>query len=80
MKQLRKNWFRTWLSANNPFQQEHIIDFHSATDLGTPETSLKMKRNFVETVSITSIKKEAELSMVYHDILKGKTFTKSPLF
>ena len=80
MKQLRMDWFATWLQANEVFQQQRIIDFHSATDLGTPETSLKMKRNFVETVSITSIKKEAELSMVYHDILKGKIFTKSPLF
>ena len=80
MKQLRKNWFRTWLSANNPFQQEHIIDFHSTSDKGTPEVSLKMKRNFVETVSITSVKKEDDISMVYHDFLNGKTYAETLSF
>ncbi len=58
MKQFRKKWFQDWLVKNKNFSQKNILEFHNNDQLGTPETSPKMKRNFVETVSITSIKKQ----------------------
>ena len=70
MKALRKVWFTDFLKENKVFCQEKITKFHQNEKLGTPETSLKMKRNFVETVSVTSVKKEKEVvSMLYLDLL-----------
>jgi uncharacterized protein with NRDE domain len=59
MKVLRKEWFSDWLAENDAFQQEKIVDFHQNENLGNTEISLKMKRAFVETVSITSVKKNS---------------------
>ncbi|WP_397447346.1 NRDE family protein [Polaribacter sp. R77954] len=74
IKQLRKKWFDEWLLKNNTFSQKCILDFHKNEELGTPEISPKMKRNSVETLSITSIKKENELvEFVYIDFLKNET-------
>ena len=61
-------------------QQQEIINFQTSTNKGTPETSLKMKRNFVETVSITSVKKEEDICLIYNDLLKGKTSKKTIVF
>lgn len=69
MKELRLQWFADWLSKNDEFTQESILEFHKNDSLGTKETSPKMKRSFVETVSITSIKKNGELSLKYIDFL-----------
>ncbi|WP_417800339.1 NRDE family protein [Tenacibaculum sp.] len=69
MKQLRKEWFADWLSNNKEFHQSGIVNFHLDETRGTKETSLKMKRHNVETVSVTSvIKNEKELSMSYCDL------------
>ena len=57
-KALRKMWFTKWIDNSNAFSQEEILKFHHNSDLGTKENSPKMKRLYVETVSITSIKKE----------------------
>jgi len=80
MKASRRAWFADWLSENKTFQQQEIINFQTSTDKGTPETSLKMKRNFVETVSITSVKKEEDICLIYNDLLKGKTSKKTIVF
>lgn len=70
MKQLRKDWFANWLQENKNYTQENILAFHKNEDLGTKETAPKMKRNFVETVSVTSIQKnESEVDFTYFDIL-----------
>ena len=51
--------------------KENIMDFHQNEKLGTPDISLKMKRSFVETVSITSFKKEdCKVGMLYFDFIK----------
>ncbi|MEE4000223.1 NRDE family protein [Tenacibaculum sp. FZY0031] len=69
MKQLRKEWFADWLSNNKEFHQSGIVNFHLDETRGTKETSLKMKRHNVETVSVTSvIKNEKELRMSYCDL------------
>ena len=80
MSASRRAWFAAWLSENNTFQQQEILNFQTATDKGTPETSLKMKRNFVETVSVTSVKKEEDIQLIYNDLLKGETTRKTIVF
>jgi uncharacterized protein with NRDE domain len=80
MKASRRAWFADWLSENKTFQQQEIINFQTSTNKGTPETSLKMKRNFVETVSVTSVKKEEDICLIYNDLLKGKTSKKTIVF
>lgn len=71
MKQLRKNWFSHWLLENDKFSKENILKFHKNEHLGNPEISPKMKRAFVETVSISSVeKKEGSISFDYFDVLK----------
>ncbi len=70
MKQNRKTWFTNWLKGNTEFHQQKVIEFHKNEILGTIGTSMKMKRSFVETVSITSVKKEnLEISLTYLDFL-----------
>ncbi|KGL58816.1 NRDE family protein [Polaribacter sp. Hel1_85] len=70
MKQLRKKWFADFLKENTRFRQESIIGFHQNEKLGTAETSPKMKREFVETVSVTSVQKEnSTVNMLYLDLL-----------
>jgi uncharacterized protein with NRDE domain len=69
MKRERQEWFQEWLEVQNEFQQQAILDFHQSTDKGTQGTTLKMKRPFVETVSVTSVIKNAQThSLKYIDI------------
>ena len=75
MKSDRKEWFQEWLKDHSEFIQEDILEFHQNTDRGTVATALKMKRPFVETVSVTSVKKHEEnLTLKYYD-LAAKTIT-----
>ncbi len=70
MKQMRKDWFAGWLKEQANFQQENILEFHQDEIKGTVGTSLKMKRPFVETVSITSVKKvfEEKINVLYYNL------------
>jgi len=56
-KAFRKIWFAKWLGNHEEFTQENILKFHHNSEIGTPENSLKMKRPYVETVSVTSVEK-----------------------
>lgn len=68
MKRERQEWFADWLQENTFFTQESILKFHQDSTKGNKETAVKMKRTFVETVSITSIQKKNEmLVMTYLD-------------
>lgn len=70
MKAQRQEWFANWLAKNKGYTQEDILEFHQNEDLGDQETSPKMKREFVETVSVTSVKKEnSSVNMLYIDLL-----------
>ena len=74
MKQLRQNWFSEWLQEQKEFTQKEILEFHKDRTKGTPETSLQMKRWYVETVSVTSVEKKAEKVQVnYTDLVHQKT-------
>ncbi|CAM1340146.1 NRDE family protein [Tenacibaculum amylolyticum] len=69
MKQLRRDWFANWLKDKKAYEQSEIISFH-LDDTKEAHVSPKMKREFVETVSVTSVKKEEEqVSLQYHDVL-----------
>ena len=69
MKQLRREWFSEWLNTTQEINKLNIVNFHQDETRGTPEISLKMKRSYVETVSITSVvKKDNELTMTYYDL------------
>jgi hypothetical protein len=71
IKELRNNWFQQWLTENE-FTSEAILQFHH-TEIGDKEQAVLMKRSYVETVSITSIKKmENTVKMVYEDIIHPK--------
>jgi len=67
MKEEREMWFTNWLENNKKDSLKNILEFHKNNSLGTKEISPKMKRKFVETVSITSIKKEENVEISYID-------------
>ncbi|WP_439130448.1 NRDE family protein [Polaribacter sp.] len=70
MKQCREKWFQDWLVKNKNFSQDNILNFHNNEHLGTPETSPKMKRDFVQTVSVTSFQKDQNnIKITYFDLL-----------
>lgn len=70
MKAERQKWFQKWLQENENYNQNDVLNFHQNEELGTKETSIKMKRNFVETVSTTSILKKGDnIEMKYFDYL-----------
>ncbi|MBE0422987.1 MAG: NRDE family protein [Lutibacter sp.] len=74
IKELRKSWFRQWLRENE-FTSEVILQFHHM-ETSDKEQSILMKRNYVETVSITSVKKtENTLEMVYEDVVHSTKTT-----
>ena len=75
MKEERKEWFQEWLENHKEYTQEEILEFHQSTDKGTEETTLKMKRPFVETVSVTSVKKQNEVSLQYIDLKPAQNVT-----
>lgn len=69
MKEERKVWFNDWLTEHQEYNQKEILDFHQSTDKGTEGTTLKMKRPYVETVSVTSVvKTDEEHSLKYIDV------------
>jgi uncharacterized protein with NRDE domain len=71
MKEIRKNWFQTYLDKNE-FSSESILEFHHS-EIGDKEQAIFMKRPYVETVSITSVKKEdTEVEILYEDVVHSK--------
>jgi len=59
-----------WLLDNLQLSQKKILVFHQNENLGTKETLLKMKRLFVETVHITSVKKvNKKVTMLYENLV-----------
>ncbi|REE83265.1 transport and Golgi organization protein 2 [Lutibacter oceani] len=71
IKALRKKWFKNWIKKND-FNSSNILQFHHS-EIGDKEQAVFMKRPFVETVSITSIKKENKtIEMLYEDVIHSK--------
>lgn len=72
IKAERESWFSDFQEKYPEATQENILDFHLNDSLGTSETSIKMKRSLVETISVTSIIKQGDcLEMYYLDTLTG---------
>ncbi len=72
-KELRKKWFQNWIDTNE-FTSENILKFHHS-EIGDKEQSVLMKRSYVETVSITSVKKEDDtIEMKYEDVVHSKKY------
>ncbi|WP_111707374.1 NRDE family protein [Lutibacter citreus] len=70
-KKLRITWFNNWLLKND-LSSKSILNFHHSK-IGDLEQSIYMKRAYVETVSITSIKKEKEaININYEDLVHSK--------
>ena len=68
MKALRKKWFKDWVNEND-FNSSTILQFHHS-EIGDKEQAIFMKRPFVETVSITSVKKENKtIELLYEDVV-----------
>ena len=66
----RKHWFKLWLEAHDKFQQNEIIDFHKTGGKGDEWNDFVMNREGkVQTVSVTSIEKDTDYTMVYEDLL-----------
>jgi len=70
MKELRVGWFNDWLAKTNEFTQDNILKFHQSEKEEYPGFSFKMKRDIVETVSVTSVvKNKANVIMDYYSLL-----------
>ncbi|NEW79104.1 MAG: NRDE family protein [Gelidibacter sp.] len=70
-KEFRNKWFQQWLGENE-FTSEAILQFHH-TETADKEQSILMKRTYVETVSVTSVKKiENTVEMTYEDVVHAK--------
>ena len=71
IKELRKQWFKDWVK-NNDFNSKRILAFHHS-EFGDTEQSILMKRSYVETVSITTVKKqENSVEMLYEDVVHSE--------
>ncbi len=71
IKEKRKQWFYKWI-VENEFTSDAILNFHHSEN-GDKGQSVLMKRSYVETVSITSVKKQSDLiEMLYEDVVHNQ--------
>lgn len=74
MKCLREQWFAEWLDQKQIITSERILNFHLNDSYGE-DVSMKMKRHLVETVSVTSVKKQQQsMTFRYFDVLTQETY------
>lgn len=71
VKEKRQQWFREWLDGRRDFSREAALAFHRYAGDGDSWNDVVMNRDgLVQTVSITSIVKEAgAIEMHYHDLI-----------
>lgn len=73
IKDVRKMWFKNWIDKNDATANEMLAFHHS--EIGDKEQSILMKRSYVETTSITQIKKIGDnITMYYKDVLKNSIY------
>ncbi|SDW36495.1 Transport and Golgi organisation 2 [Lutibacter oricola] len=69
----RKNLFNSWMQENK-FTSKNILQFHHSEE-GDKEQAILMKRTNVETVSITSIKKQQDsIQWFYKDVVNSEVY------
>ncbi len=74
IKKQRVDWFKNWTDKHTNIQ-DSILAFHHS-EIGDKTQSILMKRNTIETVSITSIQKNTTgISIIYKDLSRKKTHT-----
>lgn len=67
----RKRFFQNWL-VENEWTSENILKFHHSSK-GDKEQAILMSRSYIETVSITSVKKENREQIIqYEDVVHSK--------
>ncbi len=69
----RERWFAAWLENRKSWTQDAILHFHLTAGEGDPHNDLVMDRSGkVRTISITSVKKQADqVSCLHLDLLRG---------
>lgn len=73
IKAIREDWFKEFEKQYPEASFEDIMSFHNNESHGSKDIAIKMKREGVETTSITSVIKEGDsLYMYYVDVLTGK--------
>lgn len=71
----RKQYFNNWLQSPSEITQEDIINFHKSGDKNNRDNGMLIDRTNVSTVSITSVEKNEQCSiMIYEDLKANKTF------
>lgn len=82
IREKREVWFNKWLEGRTSFEQKDILDFHHHGGEGDTENDVVMNRyDMVQTVSVTSIVKNAQgASMYYHDLVASRTSEASIAF
>jgi uncharacterized protein with NRDE domain len=66
----REQWFKDWLAQNPNYEQADILNFHEVAGEGNPHESVFLNRGYMQTVSVTSIQKQDNLSTIfYHDTI-----------
>lgn len=74
----RERWFNTFLSQHPAPTQADILHFHHTGGEGQPATDVRMKREGIYTVSITSLRLSAnEAVLHYEDLVRQTTVEKS---
>lgn len=73
MRKERESWFSDLLKTEEEPSFNSVINFHLDDTKGDIESSVKMKRAGVETLSVTSIvKNDFGVVMFYKDIISGE--------
>ncbi len=74
MVKQREGWFEQWITeeGRSGITAGKILSFHQSGHFGSPEFTIKMKRESVQTISITGISSTCnELVMKYIDLVNG---------
>jgi len=72
----RENWFKTFISNHDVFNENNILNFHRFAGDGDQANDVLMHRdNEYLTVSITSLQQQHQISkMHYYDLLSNEIF------
>lgn len=74
-KQKRLSWFHEWLDEHDHHEEESLSRFHLFNHSEDASENILMKRNGVQTVSISQIVLDDNMiSFTYRDVLKNKVY------
>ncbi|MFK7946966.1 MAG: NRDE family protein [Saprospiraceae bacterium] len=66
MKMKRNQWFEDWLLQNPYYKSTDILNFHETAGEGNHNESIFLKRDNIQTASITSIQKQDNLATIFY--------------